>query len=134
MRLQFSDGEETILSDVFTPALDQLYKEYTMTIYAGALEQQEVQATITPDEVTDPFDVEVVPGTLTIRGVTEDVETPLLNGGPSDNGFAVKVPQNTQYFINGSQIGINDASGIALLVDELVEGDSPIIQTPYIMH
>ena len=127
VRLQFSDGEETILSDVFTPALDQLYKEYTMTIYAGALEQQEVQATITPDEVTDPFDVEVVPGTLTIRGVTEDVETPLLNGGPSDNGFAAKVPQNTQYFINGSQIGINDASGIALLVDELVEGDSPII-------
>ena len=127
VRLQFSDGEETILSDVFTPALDQLYKKYTMTIYAGALEQQEVQATIILDEVTDPFDVEVVPGTLTIRGVTEDVETPLLNGGPSDNGFAAKVPQNTQYFINGSQIGINDASGIALLVDELVEGDSPII-------
>ena len=127
VRLQFSDGEETILSDVFTPALDQLYKKYTMTIYAGALEQQEVQATITLDGVTYPFDVEVVPGTLTIRGVTEDVETPLLNGGPSDNGFAAKVPQNTQYFINGSRIGINDASGIALLVDELVEGDSPII-------
>ncbi len=127
VRLQFSDGEETILSDVFTPALDQLYKKYTMTIYAGALEQQEVQATITLDKVTDPFDVEVDPGTLTIRGVTEDVETPLLNGGPSDNGFAAKVPQNTQYFINGSRIGINDASGIALLVDELVEGDSPII-------
>ena len=127
VRLQFSDGEETILSDVFTPALDQLYKKYTMTIYAGALEQQEVQATITLDGVTYPFDVEVVPGTLTIRGVTEDVETPLLNGDPSDNGFAAKVPQNTQYFINGSRIGINDASGIALLVDELVEGDSPII-------
>ena len=127
VRLQFSDGEETILSDVFTPALDQLYKKYTMTIYAGALEQQEVQATITLDKVTYPFDVEVDPGTLTIRGVTEDVETPLLNGDPSDNGFAAKVPQNTQYFINGSRIGINDASGIALLVDELVEGDSPII-------
>ncbi|MFR6022962.1 MAG: S-layer homology domain-containing protein [Oscillospiraceae bacterium] len=123
VRLEFTgeDGNITT-SDTFNPAPGTLHQEYTMTIYPGALQQELVKASITIDGKTYKFDVKVEPGVLTIRGVTGEEDTVSLNGGVStESGFAASVPEDTTYTINGSDIGLNDQSGVQLLVDELVQ-------------
>ena len=123
VRLEFTgeDGNITT-SDTFNPAPGTLYQEYTMTIYAGALEQNQVNASITIGGKAYEFDVKVEPGKLSIRGVTGEEDTVSLDGGVSDeSGFAASVPEDTTYTINGSDIGLNDQSGVQLLVDELVQ-------------
>ncbi len=123
VRLEFKDENGNITtSESFAPAPGTLHQEYTMTIYPGALEQNQVNASITIGGKTYKFDVKVEPGVLTIRGVTGEEDTVSLNGGVStESGFAASVPEDTTYTINGSDIGLNDQSGVQLLVDELVQ-------------
>ena len=126
VRLQFYNDTETIVSDQFTPTPGALNQEYSMTIYGGAVETGAVKAKITVDGEVVEFTTEIEPGTLTIRGVTESVDTVELNGEASDDsGFAAEVQEGTTYTINGSSIGLNDTSGVQLLVDELVEAEDP---------
>ncbi len=123
VRLEFKgeDGNITT-SDTFNPAPGTLYQEYTMTIYAGALEQNQVNASIMIGDKAYEFDVIVEPGVLSIRGVTGEEDTVSLDGGVStESGFAASVPEDTTYTINGSDIGLNDQSGVQLLIDELVQ-------------
>ena len=123
VRLEFKDENDNITtSESFVPAPGTLYQEYTMTIYAGALEQNQVNASITIGGKAYEFDVKVEPGKLSIRGVTGEEDTVSLDGGVStESGFAASVPEDTTYTINGSDIGLNDQSGVQLLVDELVQ-------------
>ena len=123
VRLEFKDENDNITtSESFAPAPGTLHQEYDMTIYAGALDQGEVKASITIDGKTYKFDVKVEPGVLTIRGVTGEEDTVSLDGSVSDeSGFAASVPEDTTYTINGSNIGLNDQRGVQLLVDELVQ-------------
>ena len=123
VRLEFKDENGNITtSESFAPAPGTLHQEYTMTIYPGALEQNQVNASITIGGKTYKFDVKVEPGVLTIRGVTGEEDTVSLDGGVStESGFAASVPEDTTYTINGSDIGLNDQSGVQLLVDELVQ-------------
>ena len=123
VRLAFKgeDGNITT-SDTFNPAPGTLHQEYTMTIYAGALEQNQVNASITIGGKAYEFDVIVEPGVLSIRGVTGEEDTVSLDGGVStESDFSASVPEDTTYTINGSDIGLNDQSGVQLLVDELVQ-------------
>ena len=123
VRLEFKgeDGNITT-SESFAPAPGTLHQEYDMTIYPGALQQELVKASITIDGKPYKFDVKAEPGKLTIRGVTGEEDTVSLNGGVStESGFAASVPEDTTYTINGSDIGLNDPSGVQLLVDELVQ-------------
>ncbi|HIS72779.1 MAG TPA: S-layer homology domain-containing protein, partial [Candidatus Scatomorpha pullicola] len=123
VRLEFKDENDNITtSESFVPAPGTLHQEYDMTIYAGALDQGKVKASIEIDGTDCTFDVIVEPGKLTIRGVTGEEDTVSLNGGVStESGFAASVPEDTTYTINGSDIGLNDQSGVQLLVDELVQ-------------
>ena len=123
VRLEFKDEDGNITnSESFAPAPGTLHQEYTMTIYPGALQQELVKASITIGGKPYKFDVKVEPGVLTIRGVTGEEDTVSLNGGVStESGFAASVPEDTTYTINGSDIGLNDPSGVQLLVDELVQ-------------
>ena len=123
VRLEFKDENDNITtSESFAPAPGTLHQEYDMTIYAGALDQGEVKASIEIDDTDCTFDVKVEPGKLTIRGVTGEEDTVSLDGGVSDeSGFAASVPEDTTYTINGSNIGLNNQSGVQLLVDELVQ-------------
>ena len=123
VRLEFKDENDNITtSESFAPAPGTLHQEYTMTIYAGALEQNQVNASITIGDNSYEFDVIVEPGVLSIRGVTGEEDTVSLDGGVStESGFSASVPEDTTYTINGSDIGLNDQSGVQLLVDELVQ-------------
>ena len=123
VRLEFKDENGNITtSESFAPAPGTLHQEYTMTIYPGALEQNQVNASITIGGKAYEFDVKVEPGKLSIRGVTGEEDTVSLDGGVStESGFAASVPEDTTYTINGSDIGLNDQSGVQLLVDELVQ-------------
>ena len=123
VRLEFKDEDGNITtSESFDPAPGTLHQEYTMTIYPGALDQGEVKASIEIDDKDYTFDVIVKPGVLSIRGVTGEEDTVSLDGGVStESGFSASVPEDTTYTINGSDIGLNDQSGVQLLVDELVQ-------------
>ena len=123
VRLEFKDEDGNITtSESFAPAPGTLHQEYTMTIYPGALQRDQVNASIEIGDNSHEFDVIVEPGKLTIRGVTGEEDTVSLNGGVStESGFAASVPEDTTYTINGSDIGLNDPSGVQLLVDELVQ-------------
>ena len=123
VRLEFKgeDGNITT-SESFAPAPGTLHQEYDMTIYAGALQRDQVNASIKIGDNSHEFDVIVEPGKLTIRGVTGEEDTVSLDGGVStESGFAASVPEDTTYTINGSDIGLNDQRGVQLLVDELVQ-------------
>ena len=74
IRLLFTDedGQQTI-SDDFTITTNNLYETYSMTIYAGDLQQDWVQADVTIDG--EKYDVAVGSDTLTIRGVTDNNTT-----------------------------------------------------------
>ncbi len=123
VRLEFKDENGNITtSESFAPAPGTLHQEYDMTIYAGALQRDQVNASIKIGDTDHTFDVKVEPGKLTIRGVTGEEDTVSLDGGVSDeSGFAASVPEDTTYTINGSDIGLNDQRGVQLLVDELVQ-------------
>ena len=123
VRLEFKDENDNITtSESFVPAPGTLHQEYDMTIYPGALQRDQVNASIKIGDNSYEFDVIVEPGKLTIRGVTGEEDTVSLNGSVSDeSGFAASVPEDTTYTINGSDIGLNDQSGVQLLVDELVQ-------------
>ncbi len=114
-----------VTSDEFDINLNQnLYREYTMSIYAGDLDQGLVKLTVKDDAGLGELDgqsysVEVEPGTLTIRGVTGEEETAVV-GSQTESGFRASVPDGTTYNINESAIGVNDPSNIQLLVDEIV--------------
>ena len=123
VRLEFKGEDGNIMtSESFAPAPGTLHQEYDMTIYPGALQRDQVNASIKIGDNSHEFDVIVEPGKLTIRGVTGEEDTVSLNGSVSDeSGFAASVPEDTTYTINGSDIGLNDQSGVQLLVDELVQ-------------
>ena len=115
------DGE--VMSDKFDVDLNTaLYRTYYMDIYGGDLEKDRIQLRIkdTGTEL-DGATCLIQPktGGLTIRGVTGDEETAVV-GTETDSGFQADVPEGTTYNINSSQIGVNDADNIRLLVDELV--------------
>ena len=117
--------EGVVISDEFDISLNRdLYREYTMSIYAGDLDQGLVKLTVKDDAGLGELDgqsysVEVEPGTLTIRGVTGEEETAVV-GSQTESGFGASVPEDTTYNINESEIGVNDPSNIQLLVDEIV--------------
>ena len=128
VRLRFAeyDADRNIIegsyvsSDEFEVGLDTLYKEYAMTIYPGALQQDEVQATIQLGDETYTFDIGITPGNLTIRGTTDNAVTETVGSDTSGSGFAAAVPAGTYYTINGSDVQVDRTDAIALLVDDLV--------------
>ena len=132
VRLQITGDtvEDVVLSDVFQINLnDDLYRKYDMAIYSGGLDIGQVKITFNKDNALgglsgQSYTVNTASGELTIRGVTDGVETATV-GTNTTNGFRAEVDNGTTYTINGSNIGVNDPSNIQLLVDNIVtEGDS----------
>lgn len=134
VRLEITDPEndnKIVLNDDFeTDLLDggSIYKKYTTSIYPGDLEQSLVKLVIqNTDSALDgnAYPLEVQSGAMTVRGTTENSGTALIGQeGTAENGaaegFTASVPSGTTYTVNGSQIGLNDSSGVALLVDDLL--------------
>lgn len=134
VRLVITDpenGNKIVINDDFETDLlngGSIYKEYSTSIYPGALEQNLVKLVIENTGSSldgNEYPLEVNSGIMTVRGTTENSGTALIGQeGTAENGaaegFTASVPSGTTYTVNGSQIGLNDSSGVALLVDDLL--------------
>ena len=135
IRLQITDEDGNLtISDDFSVVLDDLYREYTMTIYAGALNQGMVQAELTMGSDKTDYSTEVDEATLTIRGVEKDgnpvnpVQTVAPTGGVVSNITAV-INEDYPLYINESQLEVADPTKVALLVDDVVEGSQNTLRS-----
>ncbi|WP_125114972.1 S-layer homology domain-containing protein [Agathobaculum sp. Marseille-P7918] len=126
IRLQFTDGDTFMTSDDFTVNLNDLYHEYEMTIYGGALQQHLVKAVITIDKNDSVYDAAVTPGKLTVRGITDDhtATTEVVTTTPETevSNVTAQVNDGTHFFINGSELEVEEGNQVKLLVDSLVPG------------
>ena len=142
VRVQFQkldeNGDPTgnpILEDDFTLSLDNLYQQYSMTIYPGLLTRNDVKAQIQEegfDEAT--FNVDVDTATLTVRGTTNGEVTAPVGTDESavsqnketiddatESTITAVASEDTQYYVNDSMVSV-DAGDVHLLADEVVGG------------
>ena len=125
VRLQFTDSEGNFMtSDDFAVNLNELFHKYDMTIYAGDLNQQLVQAVIRVNNGTPyQYDATVESGKLTVRGVTDnDTHYTTVEDSVPENVTSVtaQVGADAKFYINGSQLEVIDPNDVKLLVDSLV--------------
>lgn len=124
IRLQFTNGSEFMTTDDFTVNLDGLYRTYDMTIYSGDLDQDLVKAVLTVDGKENTFDAQVNSGELTIRGVTDQntTTTDVVTETPSStvDNITAQVTEDTNFYINTSELEVASENNVALLVDSIV--------------
>lgn len=124
IRLQFTNGSEFMTTDDFTVNLDGLYRTYDMTIYSGDLDQELVKAVLTVDGKENTFDAQVNSGELTIRGVTDQntTTTDVVTETPSStvDNITAQVPEDTNFYINTSELEVASENNVELLVDSIV--------------
>ncbi len=134
IRLQFTDQDGDITtSDDFTINLDGLYQEYKMTIYPGALTQQNVEAVLTAGKDVSTNKTEVVPGELVVRGVVSNAEDPtteITDTTPTKQveDVTAQVPAGTIYKINESELAVENQDAVRLLVDSVVPDSNNTLQ------
>ena len=128
VRVQFKDGDKTVVSDDFDIDMDALYDEFEMSIYGGKVDGATVEAVITfgtgDSEKTVSYTAATGTGKLIVRGVvnegdttTEIVATPPTAG----DKIVAAADANTKYVINGSGLEVNDPTKVQLLVDSIVD-------------
>lgn len=128
VRLQFTDGGEITTDDIFALSESNLYQTYSMTIYAGDLNQDLVQAVLDwPDDKDAPHhDVTVGSGELTVRGITntkgEATTTEIAETEPESevNNVTAVIDADTKLYINESSLEVADTDSVELLVDSVV--------------
>lgn len=124
VRLQFTDGNDVITNDEFTPDLDgQLYKEYDMTIYSGSLDESKITAEITVGGKTYSCAVDAGTGNLVVRGLTGVENTTVIADDTSKlaGSITAVAPSGTVYYVNGSNVQVTDTDGVKLLVDDVLD-------------
>ena len=122
VRMQFTDTGGTVqVSDRFSLS-NALHSRYIMSIYPGAVQQQNVAVTVRAGNLTMRRAVRSAPGELTIRGVTaEGASGAVLSSAPEAavSQITAVVPDDTQYYVNDS--GVLVVGGLpSLLADSVV--------------
>ena len=134
VRLEFTDEAGTnYISDEFDPAqAGNLYQDYEMDIYAGAVNLDNVVVDITipgqngASPVTYTCTMKTQPGKLKIRYVTGEQEAVVTeiraeaDALPEDGRAYATTPDDTRYFINGSDVDVTAAAAPSLLFDDVV--------------
>ena len=128
VRLQFTDGGEITTDDIFALSESNLYQTYSMTIYAGDLNQDLVQAVLDwPDDKDAPHhDVTVGSGELTVRGITntkgEATTTEIVETAPTSevDEVTAMIGPDTNLYINESSLEVASENKVQLLVDSVV--------------
>ena len=128
IRMLFSNGSEEVISDDFKISLeDGLYREYGMTIYPGLLDENKIKAQVLVNGtvVEKNLDVEVGTATLTVRGTTDDKDINVVGNDTgavvnNDHNITAVAPNDTQYYINESQVSVNPED-VSLLSNALVD-------------
>ena len=134
IRLQFTSGDQFFTSDDFDPAtIGRLNNQYTMGVYPGDVDQNNIVMDIEVGGRTYTYTVEVDTATLNIRYVTgeqADVVTDVVSDiadapDAGERAYAV-LPDDTRYTINQSDIDIDVTEDAApsLLFDDVVSDEN----------
>lgn len=127
IRLQITDpnnSNQVITSDEFTPSLGGLYQEYEMSIYPGTLDTSKITANLEINGQTVTCSVTGGSGKLVVRGLTDgNVTTELVTEKSqlSANSISAMIPSGATYYVNESNVQLNDTEGVRLLVDNVVD-------------
>ena len=141
VRLMFQDEAGNLYdSDTFNPAEeDALNHQYQMRIYSGLTAEDLVEITVSvPNGSSYACTLKTQPGALNIRYVTGDqnsVVTPSYTSveeasqadDPSQTALKkayVIADEDTQFFINDSQVDVTDEAAVSLLFDDIVSSDT----------
>lgn len=119
LRVQFTNtAGETVVSDKFNVG-DAVNQTFAMDIYHGSVGT--VIAVLDNGQgQTSRTEVVTVPGTLTVRGTTANVQYGELNKEAEAGKPAVSAPEGTTFTINESNV-VASADGVALLFDDIIE-------------
>lgn len=126
VRMQFTDSEDghIIISDAFDVDMEMLYQKYDMSIYTNRVDTTTIRAKVDNKVPTTRHEylIATASGELTVRGVVDDITTDIKTDTPSSAADITAVADaDTKYLINGSNLEVNDPSGVKLLVDHVVE-------------
>lgn len=125
VRLLIQDEEtgDAVPSDRFTLSKDNLYQEYTISIYPGDVDQDRIKAVIDLDGADD-YGIFIDQGTLVVRGVNEqDPTKQILSAEPEtavNDITAVKGTEAT-FYTNESKIEVEDPTKVELLADSVLD-------------
>lgn len=124
VRLLIQDEEtgDAVPSDRFTLSKDNLYQEYTISIYPGDVDQDRIKAVIDLAGADD-YGIFIDQGTLVVRGVNEqDPTKQILSAEPEtavNDITAVKDAEAT-FYTNESKIEVGDPTKVELLADSVL--------------
>ncbi len=126
VRLQFTDAEgDAAINDEFTPDLEAQYQEYTINIYSGDLEAGNITAEVDlGGGKTVSCGITRGTGTLVVRGLTSGDTTTKIIRDEADlpgGGIAALACGDVTYYVNGSNVELNDTEGVRLLVDDVLD-------------
>ncbi len=118
VRVQFTNAQgQTVTEDKFEVG-ENINQTLTMTLYKGDVGV--IYAIY--DGVQYP--IRLGKSTLTVRGVTEEAQYAAVTDGteaPVEGKPAVAAESGTSYTINDSDVLVEDASGVALLFDSIID-------------
>ena len=115
VRLLFKDESgEVAYDDIIGMAENSVCEEYTMSINPGTLTQSEIKAKFTVDAESIMADVDIQPGTLTIRSTTDEEYVNDIGA----NADGILADGNVTYYVNDSGVTV-DEDRVGLLVDEV---------------
>ena len=128
VQMQFYDGQDYIVASDFDIS-QALHKEYAMSIYPGEETGSEVKAVVQVEGLTEnTYTLGFAPGRLIIRGITGDRDTVAILPPEEAPGEAVaaitaQAPAEVHYYINSSQLQVDDPGAVELLVDSIADSD-----------
>ena len=115
VRLLFKDeSDEVAYDDIIGMAENSVCEEYTMSINPGTLTQSEIKAKFTVDAESIMADVDIQPGTLTIRSTTDEEYVNDIGA----NADGILADGNVTYYVNDSGVTVS-GDRVGLLVDEV---------------
>ncbi|WP_164510378.1 S-layer homology domain-containing protein [Agathobaculum sp. Marseille-P7918] len=136
VRIQFIkmvDGQEEVVdsdSEDFNAA-QYINQTLTMKAYGEGIEEDKVSFVYDGQE----YPITVKNGELTVRGTTAAAKTP--NIAEPEDFTAVKdepgvtAPAETKYFINNSDVQVDDDEGISLLFDHIIDTNVTVEDSTY---
>lgn len=123
VRMQFTKGNLIIDEDNFKPELN-LNQTLTMEVYGDGIEKDQVFFVYKENGTHTVYNVSAKTGELTVRGTTEGVKFSNDTKLPeAERPKVAETDPNTFYTINNSDVVVTDDTNIALLFDEIVDGD-----------
>ena len=119
VRLQYKDGDEYKFTDDIDMTADSVSETYDISIYPGDIQQNLIKAVLEVNGDSIEATTIVDSGKLTIRSTVNDGnQTTAIGADPSDSTMtAHENGEEVTYYVNDSEVVIQDSSRVQLLVD-----------------